>query len=169
VCEYIFRVWSLDANSLAALRECQRRHPDRRQPYRRVLERVHHNMRETVTPMIHARVGRRTRKVRDEYDVVDTVHGNREPGSSVSTCLATGWTTGRSRFDPRQRQRIFPLTSVSRPTLGPTQPPVQWVPWALSPGLKRGRGVTLTTHPYLVPRSGSRRYTSSLPKRLRGV
>jgi hypothetical protein len=35
---------------------------------------------------------------------------------------------------------------VSRPVLGPTQPPVQWVPEVLSPGVKRGRGVTLTTH-----------------------
>jgi hypothetical protein len=50
-------------------------------------------------------------------------------------------------------QRIFPLASVSRPALGPTQPPVQWVPGVLSPGVKRGRGVTLTTHPYLVRRS----------------
>jgi hypothetical protein len=32
------------------------------------------------------------------------------------------------------------------------------------PGPKRGRGVTLTTHPHLVPRSGmSRGYTSSPP------
>jgi hypothetical protein len=31
--------------------------------------------------------------------------------------------------------------------LGPTQPPVQWVPSVLSPGVKRGRGVMLTTHP----------------------
>jgi hypothetical protein len=36
---------------------------------------------------------------------------------------------------------------------GATQPPVQWVPGALSPGVKRGRGVILTTHPHLVPRS----------------
>jgi hypothetical protein len=37
-------------------------------------------------------------------------------------------------------------------------------------GGKRGRGVTLTTHPHLVPRSGmSRSYTSSPRKRLRGV
>jgi hypothetical protein len=37
--------------------------------------------------------------------------------------------------------------------LGPTQLPVQWVPGVLSRGLKRGRGVTLTTHTHLVPRS----------------
>jgi hypothetical protein len=68
-------------------------------------------------------------------------------------CLTTGWTTGRSGFDPRQEQRIFPLSSVSRPALGPTQLPLQWVPGVLSPGVKRGRGVMLTTHPHLVPRS----------------
>jgi hypothetical protein len=67
--------------------------------------------------------------------------------------LATDWTTGRSRFDSRQRQEIFPLNSVSRPSLGPTQPPVQWTPWILSPRVKRGRGVTLITHPHVVPRS----------------
>jgi hypothetical protein len=59
---------------------------------------------------------------------------------------------------------IFPLTSVSRPALGPTQPPVQWVPEVLSLGVKHGRAVTLTTHPYLVPRSGmSRSHTPSSP------
>jgi hypothetical protein len=31
--------------------------------------------------------------------------------------LATDSTTGRSRFNPRQRQKIFPLTSMSRPAL----------------------------------------------------
>jgi hypothetical protein len=67
-------------------------------------------------------------------------------------------------------QRIFSLASVSRPALGPIQPPVQWVPGVLSPGLKRGQSVTLTTHPDLVPRSRmSRSCTSSPPKHLRGV
>jgi hypothetical protein len=40
-------------------------------------------------------------------------------------------------FDSRQRQKIFPLVSVSRPALGPTQHPVQWVPGVLSPGRAR--------------------------------
>jgi hypothetical protein len=84
-------------------------------------------------------------------------------------CLAgLGWTTGRSRFDPRQRRKDFPLASVSKPALGPTQPPVQWVPGVLSPRQKRGGGVTMTTHRHLVPRSRmSRSYTSSPNKRLR--
>jgi hypothetical protein len=36
--------------------------------------------------------------------------------------------------------RDFPVTSVSRPVLGPTQPPVQWVPGVLSPGVKARPG-----------------------------
>jgi hypothetical protein len=48
---------------------------------------------------------------------------------------------------PGRGEIFFSVARVSRPALGPTQPPVQWVPGVLSPGLKRGRGVTLTTHP----------------------
>jgi hypothetical protein len=48
---------------------------------------------------------------------------------------------------PGRGKRIFPLNFESRTALGPTQPPVQWVPWVLSPGVKSSRGVTLTTHP----------------------
>jgi hypothetical protein len=59
---------------------------------------------------------------------------------------------------------MFPPASVSRPALGPTQPPVQWVPGVLSPGLKHGRGVTLTTHRHLVPRSSMSRSDTTLPQ-----
>jgi hypothetical protein len=62
------------------------------------------------------------------------------------------------------------IRPASRPALGPTQSPIQWVPGVLSPAVKLGRGVTLTTHPHLVPRLRmSRSYTSSPPMCLRGV
>jgi hypothetical protein len=51
------------------------------------------------------------------------------PGSSVG--IATGYGLDGSRIESRWR-RGFP--HLSRPALGPTQPPVQWVP-----GLSRGK------------------------------
>jgi hypothetical protein len=84
--------------------------------------------------------------------------------SNKSRCIVYSIVTGRSGFDPIQRQMSFPLASVPRPALGPTQPPIQWVPVVLPPELKRGRGVTLTTHPHRVPRSWmSRSYILSPP------
>jgi hypothetical protein len=73
-------------------------------------------------------------------------------GSSVS--IVSGYRLDDRAIGVRSPagQRIFPLASVSRPALGSTQPLVKWVPGALSPGLKRGQGVTLTTHHYLVLR-----------------
>jgi hypothetical protein len=40
-------------------------------------------------------------------------------------------------FDSWQGARIFLLTTASKPALGPTQLPIQWVPGALSLGVKR--------------------------------
>jgi hypothetical protein len=37
---------------------------------------------------------------------------------------------------PAEAKGCFPLASVSRPALGPTQTHVQWVPEVLSPGAK---------------------------------
>jgi hypothetical protein len=89
--------------------------------------------------------------------------------SQCSVLLRTGRPGDRVRF-PSEARGFVPLASASRQALGPTQPPVQRVPWVLSPGLKRGRGVTLTTHRHLVPRSRmSKSYISSPPKRLHGV
>jgi hypothetical protein len=53
---------------------------------------------------------------------------------SWGTSVTTDWTTGRSGFNPWQRQRIFPVVSVSRPDLRATQSPIQWIPGVLSPG-----------------------------------
>jgi hypothetical protein len=49
---------------------------------------------------------------------------------------------GRPGFDFRQRQESFLYFTVSRPALGPTQPPIQRIPGVLSPGIKQlGREV----------------------------
>jgi hypothetical protein len=78
-------------------------------------------------------------------------------------CLTTNWTTRQPGFRSLQKHRFFTLVSVFRAALRPTQPPVQWVPGVLSLGIKRGLGVTLTTHPHLVPRSRMSRSHNSFP------
>jgi hypothetical protein len=65
--------------------------------------------------------------------------------------------------------RIFYFPVSSRPTLGSTQPPIQWVPGALSSGVKASGGVKLTAHLQLVPRSSKCGSIYPLPIRLHGV
>jgi hypothetical protein len=94
----------------------------------------------------------------------------RSRGSSVSIVPDYGLDDRAMGIRSPAEAKGFLLVSVSRPALGPTQPPVQWVPGVLSPGVKRCRGVTLTTHPHLVPRSRmSKSCTYSPLKRLHGV
>jgi hypothetical protein len=49
---------------------------------------------------------------------------------------ATGWTIGVLGFDSWQGLGIFLFTTASETAVGPTQPPIQWVPGALSLGVK---------------------------------
>ena len=79
------------------------------------------------------------------------------PGSSVG--ISTGYGLDCPGIESRWRPD-FP--HMSRPALGPTQPPVQWVP-GLSPEVNSGRGVTLTPHPLLVPWSWKSRAIPLLP------
>jgi hypothetical protein len=76
--------------------------------------------------------------------------------------------TGRPEFDPQQRQRIFPVASVSSPALRPTQPPIQRCR-RFFPGGKARPGRETGRLPHLVPRSRmSRSYISSSPWQLHG-
>jgi hypothetical protein len=64
--------------------------------------------------------------------------------------LRAGQLRGRSSSSGRIKNFLFPMSS--RPTLGSIQPPTQWVP-GLFPRGQSGRGVKLTTHLQLVPKS----------------
>jgi hypothetical protein len=61
--------------------------------------------------------------------------------SSVGIALSYGL-DGVQGFDSRRELGISLFTTASKTALGPTQPPIQWVPGALSLGVKRpGREV----------------------------
>jgi hypothetical protein len=97
-----------------------------------------------------------------------TITGGRHQfrlGAGVARSVCVWQRTGRPRDRgsiPYRGERIFPLVS-SLWALGPTQPLVHWVPGVLSPGVKRGQGVTPTTHPHLLPRSWMSRSCTSSP------
>jgi hypothetical protein len=63
-------------------------------------------------------------------------------GNSVSKIISL-W-VGQLGFDSHHGKGLF--ATASRPALQPTQPPIQWVPWSLSLGIK------LTTYLHLLPR-----------------
>jgi hypothetical protein len=60
---------------------------------------------------------------------------SREPERLSGTAL--GCELDDRGFDSRQGLEIFLLTTASRRTLWPTQPPIQWIPGDLSMGVKR--------------------------------
>jgi hypothetical protein len=59
-----------------------------------------------------------------------------------------GWTIGVLGFDSRWGLGIFLFTTASRTALEPTQPPIQWVPGALSLEVKRPRREAEVKNPW---------------------
>jgi hypothetical protein len=57
--------------------------------------------------------------------------------SAVGTAIGYGLDEGGVGVRVPVGSRIFFIPTLSRPALGPTQPPIQWVPGALSPEVKR--------------------------------
>jgi hypothetical protein len=70
-------------------------------------------------------------------------------GVAQSVDIVSDYGLGDRGSIPCRGKRILLLASMSRSALRLTQPPVQWVSGVLSPGLKRGWGVTLTTQSHL--------------------
>jgi hypothetical protein len=58
-----------------------------------------------------------------------------EPRSPYSDWLRAGRPRGWGSSPGRVKNFLF--STSSRPALGSTQPPIQWVTWALSPGVNR--------------------------------
>jgi hypothetical protein len=81
-----------------------------------------------------------------------------KPGSEVS--IATCY-----RLDGPgiESQWWWDFPHLSRPALGPTQPPVQTISTGSFPGVKSSWGMTLTPHPLLVPWSRKGRATPLPP------
>jgi hypothetical protein len=74
---------------------------------------------------------------------------------------ATGWTIGVLGFGSRRGLGIFLFTTVTRTALGPTQPPIQWVPEALSLGVKRPGREADHSPPYSAEVKNAWSYTST--------
>jgi hypothetical protein len=73
------------------------------------------------------------------------------------------WTIGVLVFDSPRGLGIFLFTAVSRTALGPTQPPIQWVPGVLTLGVKQPRCEAEHSPPSSAEVKNAWSYTSTPP------
>jgi hypothetical protein len=106
------------------------------------------------------------------YDRLISLLIPNEKGAGIPQSVqrwATDWTIGVLCFDSRRGLGIFLFTTASRTALGPTQPPIQWVPRALSLGVKRPGREADHSPPSRAEVKNAWSYTSTPPIRLHGV
>jgi hypothetical protein len=75
----------------------------------------------------------------------------------------------RDSFSGGGNDRIFLFVTASKTALGPTQPPTQWVPGALTQGVKRLGREAVHLPPFGANVKNAWSYTSTSPVRLHGV
>jgi hypothetical protein len=80
-----------------------------------------------------------------------------------------GWMIGVLGFDFQWELGIFLFTTMSRMALGPTQPPIQWVPGALSLGVEQPGYEADHTPPSSAKVKNVWSYTAIPPIHLHGV
>jgi len=93
------------------------------------------------------------------FDTYEIKH-YKKPGYLSGISLGCGMDDRESQF--REVLGIIILTTESRPDLGPTQPPIQWVPGALSLGVKQPRRDADQSHPSCGEVKNAWSYTSIL-------
>jgi hypothetical protein len=91
----------------------------------------------------------------------------RRLSSAVGT--ATGYQLDDRAVGVELPLRSFLFSVSSRPALGTTQPPLQWVPETLFLGIKRQEGESYHSLPASAEMKETCIYTSTLPIHLHGV
>jgi hypothetical protein len=123
-----------------------------------ITRRMHFNFLYLTTPTM----------LEEEYSL-SSVQSQDTEWQIKNLIYAKGWTIGVLEFDSRRGLGIFLFTTAFRMALGPTQSPIQWVPVALSLGVKRQGREDDHSSPSSVEVKNALSYTSTPLVRLHGV